>query len=119
MMPNVRRRIAVLLFIASLSACGTTPMTTCPNDLPATCPSPAPSWATDVQPTMQRTCLQCHAAGQNAPTLVTWDQVHAQRTTMLRQVFSCRMPQADGGVTLTATERAAMLGWLVCDAPQN
>jgi len=37
---------------------------------------------------------------------------------VLTQVYSCRMPQP-GAAPLTEAERAALLGWLVCGAPND
>ena len=38
---------------------------------------------------------------------------------MLDQVYACAMPPSDAGVTLSLEEREALLGWLVCNAPNN
>ena len=116
-----------------LSACGPSPTlldggpgdalvdpTHCPNDLPGACPSPAPSWSREVSRVVGRSCTPCHSptgAVANRP-LGTWAEVFAQRQPVLTQVYSCRMPN-DGGVPLTVDERQAVLGWLVCGAPQN
>jgi mono/diheme cytochrome c family protein len=92
----------------------------CPNDTPATCPSPAPSYATDVAPMLQSRCGACHTPGGVEPGRLfqTWRQVSAQSTDILGQIHTCRMPPA-GQPALTASERQAVLGWIVCGAVDN
>ncbi len=107
--------VAILAASSLLAACGGG---SCPNDLPAACPTPSPSWSADVQPIVASRCTRCHTQGGAAGTvpLVTYDDVHVRRSAVLNQVYSCRMPQ-DG--LLGADERAKLLGWLVCGAPDN
>jgi hypothetical protein len=65
-------------------------------------------------------CVSCHSPGGQAPDwpLITYDQVQALRSDVLGQVYSCYMPPSDG-IPLDGTERQALLGWLVCGAPNN
>lgn len=94
----------------------------CPQDLPASCPAPPPSYATDVLPVFERRCWMCHSDGGIEDQLhdfSTYDHIFAQKGPILTQVYGCLMPLADGGTPLTADERKAMLGWLVCGAPNN
>lgn len=93
----------------------------CPQDLPATCPTPTPSFAGEVDPIIVRRCGGCHLDGGVAqPTrdFTTYDDIFRQRSPILNQVYSCNMPPPDAGQP-TAEERAALLGWLVCKAPNN
>lgn len=92
----------------------------CPNDLPATCPSGVPSYADTVAAIIERRCLGCHAPGTRAADhdLTTHANVFRQRTQVLTRVYACIMPPEDG-TPLTDGERAALLAWLVCDAPDN
>ncbi len=94
---------------------------TCPNDLPAACPAPAPSYANDVAPLIQRRCTPCHFPGGVAAMgmhdLSTYARVFAQKREVLTQVYACKMPPADAGAP-TPDERRTMLGWLVCGAPE-
>ncbi len=93
----------------------------CPDDLPQSCPSPPPSYAQDVGAIIQSRCNGCHAdggVGQSTEDFSTYDRIHSRRGPMLNQVFSCLMPPPDAG-QLTPDERAKLLGWLVCDAPDN
>jgi hypothetical protein len=92
----------------------------CPNDLPRTCPMPAPTWSGTVQSIVQIECASCHSAGGDAPTLLldTYQRVFDHRVAVLDQTYACWMPPANGGM-LSPTERAALLGWLVCGALNN
>ncbi|MGZ3454192.1 MAG: hypothetical protein ACXVEF_31595 [Polyangiales bacterium] len=47
-----------------------------------------------------------------------YSAIFARRTTVLTQVYSCKMPQ-EGEPALSADERAKLLMWLVCKAPNN
>ncbi|MDP9151622.1 MAG: hypothetical protein M3O36_17005 [Myxococcota bacterium] len=93
----------------------------CPHDLPATCPSPAPSWMNEVQAIIDRKCNACHGMGgieQSRFDFSTYAGVHKSFGSLLSNVASCLMPPPDAG-SLTPPERQALLGWLVCAAPNN
>jgi hypothetical protein len=60
------------------------------------------------------------AGGVAADRLLdTWAQVYPQRTSVLTQVYACWMPPGPAGEALTSAERALLLGWLVCGAPDS
>ncbi len=93
----------------------------CPHDLPPSCPSPPPSWANEVQAIVSQRCNACHGAGgieQSKFDFSTYDGVHRTFGSLLSNVNSCLMPPPDAGA-LTTVERHALLGWLVCAAPNN
>lgn len=92
----------------------------CPNDLPQSCPSPAPSYQTDIMPLIKRVCTECHSATGIVPNrpLDTYSAVYSQRQAVLTQVYACRMPPP-GATQLTTTERQQLLTWLICQAPNN
>ena len=106
---------------AALLACGG-PRTNgdCPNDLPKSCPSPAPSYQTTVGPIINLRCVTCHSPGgqEASRPLQTYSQVYSERSAVLNQVYACNMPPGSAAQP-TEQERAALLGWLVCGAPQN
>ena len=112
--------VFVVLVTAALAGCGSPSPPACPNLLPPSCPSPAPSFSADVDPIIQGHCAPCHAPDGIEPThpFQTYDQIFAQRTQVLSQVHACKMPP-DGGVPLSDDEKRTLLGWLVCDAPNN
>jgi len=96
--------------------------TGCPNDVPKVCPSPMPSWMGEVAPIIDQTCNPCHGAGGveqfSRFNFSTYAGVHDNFGSLLSNVGSCLMPPPDAGA-LTLAERRALLGWLVCAAPDN
>jgi hypothetical protein len=95
----------------------------CPNLTPDACPSPMPSWTNQIEPLMHRDCAPCHFEGGVATVNPLYDyesytRVHFQLTTMLQFVGNCCMPPLDGAA-LTNQDRAALLAWLICGAPDN
>ena len=100
------------------SACGGSGVS-CPNDTIA-CPSAPPSYANQVSGIFQRRCLACHSpGGQEASRPFTnYQEVFSNRGAILDQVYSCRMPP-EGNTPPTADERAQLIGWLACNAPNN
>jgi hypothetical protein len=92
----------------------------CPSDLPGACPATPPSYVRDVAPMLSRRCLKCHDPSGTAGTipLDTYVHVFQSRITVLTRVYGCQMPPA-GEPVLTASERQTLLGWLVCEAPNN
>ena len=91
----------------------------CPNDLPKSCPSAVPSYAQTIAPVLTAKCVFCHQpGGPSVHYLQTYSEVYALRGSVLDQVYACKMPQA-GYPGLTSDERAALLAWLVCEAPDN
>lgn len=85
-----------------------------------TCPSTAPSFSADVLPILESRCAPCHGPGgvEAGRPLVDYASVHASRTSVLTQVFYCKMPPA-GASPLTADEKLTILSWLACEAPNN
>jgi hypothetical protein len=93
----------------------------CPQPLPASCPTPAPSYTSQIGLLIARRCVPCHGPGgvaYPARDFTTYDKVHHQRTEMLTQIYGCRMPPA-GALPLTAEELRSMQTWFVCGAPNN
>jgi len=90
----------------------------CPNDLPA-CPGTPPSYQTDIAPIIEHSCLSCHDTDKvaSARLLTDYNSLFTLRTQILNQVSDCSMPPPEGA-PLTDTERATLLGWLACGAPQ-
>jgi hypothetical protein len=74
-----------------------------------------------VQSIIASRCGSCHYdGGQQAAdmNLGSYDAVFQERSTVLSQIYNCRMPPA-GEPKPTVAEREAMLGWFVCGAPNN
>lgn len=93
---------------------------TCPNDLPSSCPMPTPSYKDDISGIMDSHCNGCHGPGGTAPEkpLLTYADLFRQRSAVLNQVYSCAMPPASER-PMTPQQRAKVLAWLVCGAPDN
>jgi hypothetical protein len=117
---------------ALVAACGSSSSGgPCPNDLPSSCPTPAPSYATDIVPIIQQSCFPCHATGGIEAghfDYSTYAGLSAAASEVLTQVNDCLMPPSapipgsgvDAGTPpLTTEARLALLGWLVCGAPDN
>jgi hypothetical protein len=128
----MRRRHWLFLWLTMVSACallncpggGDGPADggdPCPNDVPASCPAQVPSYQGQVAGIIQERCFPCHATGGMAGprfNYTTYAGVHANYGPMIFQLSICRMPPADAGQP-TTDERAALLAWLVCEAPNN
>jgi len=111
----------VVLFVRASLGCGPDASGSCPQDLPDQCPSAVPSFKTDVEPIFERRCWHCHANGgpeAASHNFSTYDNIYAQRSAILNQVYACHMPPA-GQTPPTSDERAKLLAWLVCKAPNN
>jgi hypothetical protein len=93
----------------------------CPSDLPssAAC-GDVPSYRLDVAPIVDERCNLCHFPGNSQSEDVFTDHgdIFPQRQTVLTRIYSCVMPPEDAPA-LTAAERATLLEWLVCGAPDN
>jgi hypothetical protein len=92
----------------------------CANDLPAACPATPPSYQAQIDPIFVASCRTCHAPGgqESGVELVSYQEIYGRRSSVLDQVYGCRMPPA-GGPALSAADRSALLAWLVCGAPDN
>ena len=128
--------VALGAFILALVACGTGTRSSgdasgdgdaavdagCPQDLPAACPASVPSFAATIDPLIESRCYPCHDKGGvgagNGNEFTSYASIYDHRSGILNQVYSCSMPQP-GAPPLTSDERAALLGWLVCHAPNN
>jgi hypothetical protein len=103
------------------AACPLPPLSAdCPNDLPASCVTPAPSYQTAVAPIFNSYCLTCHSSGgqESSFPLETYEDIYSNRSEVLDQIYACRMPLS-GQPQPTPSERVILLQWLVCGAPQN
>lgn len=119
--PPLHTRLVAAIGAALLVACGG-PRTnaSCPNDLPPSCPSAAPSYQATVGPIINLRCVTCHSPGgqEASRPLQTYSQVYSERSAVLNQVYACNMPPGTAAMP-TEQERESLLTWLVCGAPQN
>ncbi len=99
------------------------PRPNCPNDLPSDvdCATASPMYQ-DVAPIFAARCSVCHRVGGFQTTYLfdTYAQIYVDttRTRILTQIYGCRMPPSCAP-NLAAEERATMLKWLVCGAPES
>jgi hypothetical protein len=93
----------------------------CTAAAPLSCPTPIPSYAQDVARVLNAKCNGCHTGAPGAPwALVDWADVNAWALSIAHDVSTCSMPPADAGApALSQAETDAILGWIVCGAPDN
>lgn len=131
MRARARLIVAVASLLACAAACGSAPAIApdasapeagvCPEDLPAACPATAPRYQAEIALILASKCASCHGAGGTASSRFdtsSYDRVYSARATALSQIYDCRMPPANA-VALSPGERAALLTWFVCHAPNN
>jgi len=123
----------VLALAVFLVACGTSSSEpdASASEIPAwctaidasACNAPTPSYATDVAPLLDRACnTTCHAPGNGPWPLTDYDDVSDWQTIIEADLIKCSMPPPDAGAgngTLSDTERATILDWIACGAPNN
>jgi hypothetical protein len=85
----------------------------------AACSEPGPSFAKDIAPLLDRDCNTCHTPGSLLWPLVGYENVRDWSYSILLDVDGCRMPPADGGTTLSSTDRSLLLAWIACGANNN
>jgi hypothetical protein len=100
------------------------------DETPDACPDAEPSYMNDVQPILQMHCYECHfdagiAESRSNVDLGSYEAVYGERGSVFSQLSFCKMPPSVYAVGLpppippTPTERATVLGWLKCQAPDN
>jgi hypothetical protein len=86
----------------------------CAVEPPTICPDPAPRFA-DVQPILQERCVVCHSGLPGGPwPLLQYSHVADWQDVIRGQMLDCSMPPPDAGVRMEATERVAILTWILC-----
>ena len=87
-------------------------------NVPASCPDASLSYASGIGDTLKTTCSPCHAAGgvERTVPLTSYTEVSKRLTSVAGQIETCTMPPA-GSPPLSASDRQAILDWIVCGAP--
>jgi hypothetical protein len=89
----------------------------------SSCENPIPSYSKDVAPVLDRACNStCHATSVGPWPLDNYADVFDWGSIIGSDVEQCAMPPPDAGAgngNLTDQERATILNWLVCGAPNN
>ncbi|HZS40260.1 MAG TPA: MbnH family di-heme enzyme [Polyangia bacterium] len=94
----------------------------CPDDLPQSCPQVVPSYQNDVAPIVQRSCaMECHSAGHVAANraLPDYQSLFNLKDAALNNIAVCNMPPPIAMNPLGEADRATLMNWLVCGAPNN
>ena len=122
------RWISTAVLALALSACGTgeresasaSAVETCTTIADASaCLQPAPSYAKDVAPLLEKECNRtCHTPGAGPWPLTTYADVAGWSAAIEEDVRGCTMPPPDAGV-LSTGDRAMLLDWLACGSPRN
>ena len=92
-----------------------------PQAPPAACPTQVPSWSNEVSQIFATRCSPCHFPGgveDSAGDYSTYAGVSRVAGTIEGQVASCAMPPSDAGA-MPSADRATLLAWIVCRAPDN
>jgi len=95
----------------------------CPALDASPCQTPVPSYTTDVAPILDRRCNEtCHAPGVGPWPLTDWGDVKDWQSIVNCSISQGTMPPPGneaGSGDLTPDERATVLDWLACGAPNN
>jgi hypothetical protein len=91
----------------------------CMVTAPAACPTP-PIHYPDVEPIIQQNCASpCHSGYAGGPwPLTSYEHVADWADNIRSDLLTCYMPPADGGVSLPAADRLAVLTWIRCGYPE-
>jgi hypothetical protein len=88
-------------------------------DAPPPCVDPAPSFANDIFPMLNRDCNgTCHMAGGVAWPLTDYQDVSDWSLLIQIQLQQCEMPPTDAGA-LPPGDRDSLLNWIACGSPNN
>ena len=92
----------------------------CGSDETPTCPSTKPSYKTDITPILNSECNTCHIGGPTGPwPLSDYQCLLDWKLLVLADMVHCTMPPEDAGHKISDADRATLIGWLACGAPNN
>ncbi len=92
----------------------------CGSDETPTCPSPKPSYKADITPILNAECNTCHIGGPTGPwPLSDYQSLLDWKLQVLGDMLHCTMPPEDAGHKISDADRAKLIGWLACGAPNN
>jgi len=120
--------LAASLVVATLLACGSDsssepdPGASCPQ-LPLQCTGTAPSYAGEIKPLVEQHCFPCHAPGGTGVGTAgrdfsKYENLSREKGPALTRVYGCTMPPKEAP-PLGADDRATLVRWLVCGAPNS
>ena len=85
------------------------------------CVQPAPSFATDISPLLDRSCNTCHADDNpdGVWPLHAYADVSAWSQLIIGDLVNCTMPPADSDTPFPESDRQRLFAWLACGSPDN
>ncbi|WP_394844448.1 cytochrome c [Pendulispora brunnea] len=120
--------LATSLLAAAFLACGSdsssdpNPGPSCP-ELPQQCAGTPPSYSTEIKSLVEQHCFPCHAPGGTGVGAAgrdfsKYEILQRDKAKALLRVYGCTMPPKEAPQP-SADDRATLVKWLVCGAPNN
>jgi len=93
----------------------------CPPPASTVCVQPAPSFAADIAPILDRSCNGCHTVDNpdGVWPLNSWADVAAWSNLIIPDLVQCRMPPPDSTTPFPEADRQLFFAWLACNSPNN
>jgi hypothetical protein len=122
------RRVAFCIAVSAvgLGACGGEPVTGrsqkvhgCPEIVAPSCVD-VPSFARDVKPILERSCVPCHWGdpGPNALWALTdYGDVAAWNDLIKHSLLKCSQPPASSPFPFNEQDRGTIVKWTLCNHP--
>ena len=119
----VRNAASCVLALAWCASGSPSPVPASQSSTAGGCTQPVPSYSEDIVPVLDRDCNNtCHAAragrGAGPSPLTDWADVVAWSDAIAVNLRTGAMPPSDAG-TLANGDKALVLDWLSCGAPDN
>lgn len=125
------RRSSSLIAIASLALAACTPGLSgdggpdaqdlpplvCEVEAPTVCPDPPLTYA-DVEPIIERRCVECHDGTPPEWPLTSYRHVADWNVEIRTEMLRCTMPPRDSGIEMPVEEREQILTWILCGFPE-
>lgn len=93
----------------------------CPPPTSTACASPAPSFAADISPILERSCDTCHSMDNTDGIwpLHEYVDVAAWSDLIISDLLDCSMPPPDSGTSFPESDRQKLFAWLACGSPND
>lgn len=116
------------LFALALAACtpgdgqdggpdGNLPPLVCEVEAPTECPDPPLTYA-DVEPIIERRCVECHDGVPPEWPLTSYRHVADWNVEIRTEMLRCTMPPRESGLEMPTEEREQILTWILCGFPE-
>lgn len=90
----------------------------CEVQAPAACDDPSSTSYAEVEPIIERRCLECHDGSTEQWPLTSYSHVASWYDEIRGMMLTCSMPPPDSGLSMTVSERQALLRWIRCGLPR-